>query len=160
MASGLDVAVGLKNPLSGNLLGLVNAVAAAKAPHDFIFGGHMVRSAGNALAHGILRGGDTPNYHAESLLALHEMGQTAVLVDTNHGNSGKNHARQPKITLQVQESRQNPVVKSLVKGLMIESYIVEGAAQRGAQAFGQSITDPCLGLAATEKLIYEIASKI
>ena len=161
VASGLGAAVGLKNPLSGNLQSLANAVAAAKTPHDFIFGGYMVQSVGNGLAHGILRGGDTPNFQAENLLALDEMGLSAVLVDTNHGNSGKNHARQPEIALQVLAGRrQNSVVKSLVKGLMIESYIEDGAAARGAQAFGQSITDPCLGLAATEKLIYDIADKI
>ena len=161
VASGIKVPVGMKNPLSGDLAGMANAVAAAKAPHDFIFGVNMVRSTGNALAHGILRGGAVPNYTLDSLQSLHELGLSAVIVDTNHGNSSKDHRRQPEIAMDVLESRRKcPAVRNIVKGLMFESYIVEGAAQREKQAFGQSITDPCLGLADTEKLIYEIADKI
>jgi 3-deoxy-7-phosphoheptulonate synthase len=154
VASGMTVPVGMKNPLSGDLQSLANAVAAAKAPHNFIFGGNRVQSLGNPLAHGILRGGATPNYGAQNLIELHKMGLSAVIVDVNHGNSGKDYTKQPEIAMKVLENR------SLIKGLMIESYIVEGAESRGKQAFGQSITDPCLGLAATEKLIYEIAEKV
>ncbi|MCL2376747.1 MAG: 3-deoxy-7-phosphoheptulonate synthase [Defluviitaleaceae bacterium] len=158
LASGIAAAVGMKNPISGNLHSMANAIAAAKAPHDFIFNGHYVQSRGNPLAHGILRGGAASNFHAENLMALYEMGQTAAIIDVNHANSGKNHAKQPDIALAALESRRkNPIIKALVKGLMIESYIEDGAAGQGTQAFGQSITDPCLGLAATEKLIYKIA---
>ncbi|MDR2182631.1 MAG: 3-deoxy-7-phosphoheptulonate synthase [Clostridiales bacterium] len=159
VASGVAAPVGMKNPLSGDLRGMANAVAAARAPHSFIFGGHMVQSTGNPLAHGVLRGGiTTPNYHAENLLAAHNLGLSTVIVDTNHANSGKNHVKQPEIAMDVLKSRREcPVIGGLVKGLMVESYIAEGAEQRGKQAFGQSITDPCLGLAATEELIYEIA---
>ena len=161
VASGLTVPVGMKNPLSGDLTGMANAVAAAKAPHDFIFGGNMVQSRGNPLTHGVLRGGVRPNYHRDCLLGLPGLGVSAVIIDTNHANSGKNHARQPEIAMDVLENRRKcPIVRDIVKGLMIESYIVEGATQHGKQAFGQSITDPCLGLAATEKLIYEIADKL
>jgi len=161
VASGLTTPAGLKNPISGDLQSMANAVSAANAPHDFIFGGHMVRSDGNPLAHGILRGGVQPNYHANNLRTLHEMGLSAVIVDASHANSGKNYRHQPQIAMDVLESRrQSPSIRGLVKGLMVESYIEEGAANRGAQAFGQSITDPCLGLAATEKLIYEIADKL
>lgn len=160
-ASGTTIPFGIKNPPSGNLQSMANAIAAAKVSHDFIFDGHTVRSSGNPLAHGILRGGATPNYYIENLIKLHEIGLSAVIIDTNHANSGKNHERQPEIAMQVMESRRkSSVVKSLVKGLMIESYIEEGAAERGKQAFGQSITDPCLGIEATEKLIYKIADKL
>jgi len=161
VASGLANAVGMKNPTSGDLQSLVNAVAAAKAPHDYIFCSSWVQSQGNPLAHGILRGGATSNYHMENLLDAHILGLRSVIVDTNHGNSGKNHGRQPNIAINVLESRrQSDVVHKLVKGLMIESYIADGAATRGQQAFGQSITDPCLGIEATEKLIYEIADRV
>jgi len=154
VASGIKVPVGMKNPLSGDLQAMANAVSAAKAPHNFVFGGNVVRSDGNPLAHGVLRGGIAPNYHAESLHKLNEIGISTLIVDTNHANSGKNHVKQPEIALEVLKNR------SLVKGLMIESYIMDGAAKPGKQAFGQSITDPCLGINATEKLIYEIADRL
>jgi len=154
VASGMMVPVGMKNPMSGDLQAVANAVVAAKAPHDYIFDGSMVRSQGNSLAHGVLRGGINPNYDAESLVRAHEIGISTLVVDTNHANSGKNFAKQPEIAMNVLKNR------NLVKGLMIESYIEEGAAKPGQQAFGQSITDPCLGFAATEKLIYEIADKL
>jgi len=161
MASGLAMPVGMKNPLSGDLQAMANAVAAAKTPHDFIFNGYHWLFSGNPLAHGVLRGGNQPNFGDDSLHILHEMGLCAVIVDANHGNSGKDYARQPEIAMQVLESRRHSdIVRGMVKGLMIESYIVEGAESRGRQAFGQSITDPCLGFGDTEKLIYEIADKI
>jgi len=154
VASGIKVPIGMKNPLSGDLQAMANAISAAKAPHDFIFGGNVVRSEGNPLAHGILRGGDMPNYQEEILHKLNEMGILPLIVDTNHANSGKDHMRQPQIALGVLKNR------SLIKGLMIESYIADGAAKPGMQVFGQSITDPCLGIDATEKLVYEIADRI
>jgi len=153
VSSGLTVPVGMKNPVSGNLDSLANAVATARSPHRFIHNGHMVQSPGNPLAHGILRGGSAPNYHPENILAL----QAAVLIDTNHANSGKDHTKQPGVAMQVLQSRrQNPVIKTLVRGLMVESYIEDGAGH----LYGQSVTDPCLGLSDTEKLIHDVANSI
>jgi len=154
VASGLDAACGIKNPPSGDLRSMINAVTAAKAPHDFLFDGHIVQSGGNKLAHGILRGGVEPNYSRDNLLKLRDMGLSSIIVDVNHANSMKCHSEQPKIAMEVLKNQ------NLIKGLMIESYIEDGAAERGKQAFGQSITDPCLGFDATEKLIYEIADKL
>jgi len=160
VASGITAPVGIKNPPSGDLRSLANAVTAAKVPHNFIFEGNMVQSCGNSLAHGILRGGIKPNFETKSLLNAKETGLLNVIVDTNHANSGKDYKKQSEIAMHVLENCQSPILKGFVKGLMIESYIEEGMAERGKQAFGQSITDPCLGFAGTEKLIYKIADKI
>ena len=82
----------------------------------------------------------------------------AVLVDTNHANSGKKWFEQIRIAKEVLHScRYSNDVRSLVKGLMIESYIEDGAQKIGENIYGKSITDPCLGWDKTEKLIYEIA---
>jgi len=170
VASGLNAAVAIKNPLSGNVAAMVNAVFAAQQPQEFIFGGNVVRSRGNPLAHSVLRGCNVnddgsgiPNYHAET---LHEIAKKidnigvvfpALIIDTNHGNSGKNHSKQPAIALEVmQKRRENSTIRKLVNGLMIESYIKEGNAATFGAEYGRSVTDACLSLAATEELILTI----
>ncbi|MCL2397935.1 MAG: 3-deoxy-7-phosphoheptulonate synthase [Defluviitaleaceae bacterium] len=158
LASGIAAPVGIKNPISGDLGVLANAVAAAKAGHSFVYNGHEVRSGGNVLSHAILRGGHAPNYHAENLLQLYNAGVNAVVIDTNHGNSGKDHTKQPAIALEILKMRnKSPIIRKMVKGLMIESYIEEGNAAAHGAAYGRSVTDPCLSLADTEKLIMQIA---
>jgi len=163
VASGINAAVAVKNPLSGYLAAMVNAVFAAKQPQEFIFGGNVVKSSGNPLVHGVLRGCERPNYHAANLLEVADMfakagvDSPALIIDTNHGNSGKNHAAQPKIALEVMQMRRNhPQIRRLVRGLMIESYIEEGCTAAHGKAFGRSITDPCLSLVATADLISAI----
>ena len=129
-------------------------------------------SAGNPLAHAILRGsvnpyGQTqPNYHYEDLLLLLHLYQEknlknpACVVDTNHSNSNKQYLEQIRITKEVLHSRQyNPDIHKLVKGLMIESYIEDGSQGIHDKVYGKSITDPCLGWEKTERLLYEIAEK-
>ena len=54
----------------------------------------------------------------------------------------------------------NPDIKSLVKGVMIESYLEEGSQKIGEGVYGKSITDPCLGWDDTEKLILEMAELV
>ena len=62
---------------------------------------------------------------------------------------------------EVYEKRnQNADIKKLVKGLMIESYLEDGAQSAGEHVFGKSITDPCLGWEKTEQLIFDIADKL
>ena len=169
-ASGLDIPCGMKNPTSGDISIMLNSITAAQHSHTFIYRGWEVRSLGNPLAHAILRGyvddhGIThPNYHYEDLMGLFEaysakgLTNMAVLVDTNHANSGKNWFEQIRIAKEVLHScRYSNDVRSLVKGLMIESYIEDGAQKIGENIYGKSITDPCLGWDKTEKLIYEIA---
>ena len=169
-ASGLDIPVGMKNPTGGDLSVMMNALKAAQSGHTFIYRNWEVETAGNPLAHAILRGyvdshGIThPNYHFEdlsrlsSLYALSGLKNPGVVVDTNHCNSGKKYEEQIRIAKEVLHSaRECDVVGKLVKGLMIESYIEDGAQKSGDHVYGCSITDPCLGWPKTERLIYDIA---
>ena len=83
---------------------------------------------------------------------------TAVIVDTNHSNSNKQYLEQPRIAKEILHSmRHNKDIHSMVKGLMIESYIEDGAQKIGEGVYGKSITDPCLGWEKTEKLILDVA---
>ena len=170
-ASGLDIPVGMKNPTSGDLGVMMNSIVAAHHSHTFCYRGWEVESKGNPYSHAILRGyvdkqGKThPNYHFEDLYNLYEMYRDsglenpAVIVDTNHSNSGKKHLEQIRIAKEVLHScRYSPEVKSIVKGLMIESYLEDGAqAISDDEVYGKSITDPCIGWEKTERLIYDIA---
>ncbi len=172
-ASGLDVPVGMKNPTEGDLSIMMNSITAAQHSHMFIYRGWEVKSAGNPLSHAILRGyvgmnGKTvSNYHYEDLMGMLELygkadlKNPAVIVDTNHSNSGKKYLEQIRIAKEVLHSRrQNGDVSRLVKGLMIESYLEDGAQKVGEHVFGKSITDPCLGWEKTERLIYDIADML
>ena len=82
-------------------------------------------------------------------------------MDTNHNNSGKQYLEQIRIAKDIVHSRnQNPEIRQLVKGLMIESYLEDGAQGIHGHTFGQSITDPCLGWEKTAKLIFDLAEKL
>lgn len=172
-SSGCDVAVGMKNPTSGDLSVMLNSVVAAHQEHDFTYRGWEVKSTGNSLAHAILRGAVNkhgqciPNYHFEDLILLHnlycqrKLENPACIVDTNHSNSNKQYSEQVRIAKEILHSRRHsPEIHDLVKGLMIESYIEPGNQKVGEHCYGKSITDPCLGWAESEKLIYEIADGI
>ncbi|MBO4978962.1 MAG: 3-deoxy-7-phosphoheptulonate synthase [Clostridia bacterium] len=169
-ASGLDLPVGMKNPTSGDLSVMVNAIKAAQQGHVFSYGGYEVESHGNPLTHAVLRGwvnshGQTfPNYHYEDLSRLCDiyaesgLADPAVIVDTNHSNSGKKWLEQIRISKEILHStRHSADIHRLVKGLMIESYIEDGCQKAEEGIYGKSITDPCLGWEKTEKLILEIA---
>ena len=169
-ASGLDIPVGMKNPTSGMLSVMMNAITAAQHPHTFVFSGWEVESAGNPLAHAILRGythkqgTSAPNYHYEDLMFVRELydksglQNPAVIVDTNHANSGKQYLEQPRIAREILHSmRLSEEIGHLVKGLMIESYLEDGNQSPGGSVYGQSITDPCLGWDKTERMILELA---
>ena len=159
MVSGLDIPVGMKNPTSGDFSVMLNSVVAAQSGHDFISRGWEVRTEGNPLTHTILRGavnkhGNTiPNYHYEDIQLLLEkyeernLENPAVLIDANHSNSGKKYMQQIRIVKEILHSRRiDNDIRKLVKGVMIESYLVEGCQQIGADhVYGKSITDPCLG---------------
>jgi 3-deoxy-7-phosphoheptulonate synthase len=172
-ASGIEIPVGMKNPTGGDPAVMMNAITAAQSSHTFIYRGWEVESAGNPYAHAILRGyldyagRSTSNYHYEDLLRVNELyaqsglQNPSVIVDTNHNNSGKQYLEQIRIAKDVVYSRnQNPDIKRLVKGLMIESYLEDGAQGVGEHIFGKSITDPCLGWEKTEQLIFDIAEKL
>ena len=171
MVSGLDIPVGMKNPTSGDFSVMLNSVVAAQHGHDFISRGWEVSTEGNPLTHTILRGavnkhGNTiPNYHYEDLQLLLEMygerdlANPAVIIDSNHSNSGKKYEQQIRIVKEVLHSRLvSKDICQLVKGVMIESYIEPGNQKIGPNhVYGKSITDPCLGWDETEKLLYTIA---
>ena len=172
-ASGIGAPVGMKNPTGGDLSVMMNSIVAAQSSHTFIYRGWEVTSEGNPYAHAILRGyvdyagRSASNYHYEDLLRVEELYEKSnltnpsVIVDTNHNNSGKKYLEQVRIAKDIVHSRnQNADIKRLVKGLMIESYIEDGAQGVDEHTFGKSITDPCLGWEKTERLILDIAEKL
>lgn len=171
VSSGIEVPVGMKNPTGGDISIMMNSITAAQHPHSFVYRGWEVNTTGNEYAHAILRGyvnkhgQSLPNYHYEDLSALAEtyakhsdLLNPALIVDTNHANSGKRYGEQPRICKEVLHScRHNSDIRKLVKGFMIESYIEDGCQKIGEGIYGKSITDPCLGWEKTEQLIYDIA---
>ena len=172
-ASGVGIPVGMKNPTGGDLSVMMNSIVAAQSGHTFIYRGWEVSTDGNPYAHAILRGyidyagRSTSNYHYEDLLrveGLYEksnLTNPSIIVDTNHNNSGKKCLEQVRIAKDIVHSRnQNGDIKRLVKGLMIESYLEDGACKAEEHIFGKSITDPCLGWEKTEELILDLADTL
>ncbi len=172
-ASGIEIPVGLKNPTSGDLNVMMNSITAAQHPHTFIYRGWEVVSEGNPLAHAILRGyvdfsgHPISNYHYEDLVNLNELYSNmgllnpSAIVDTNHSNSGKKYLEQIRIAKDVVYScNHNSDIRKMVKGLMIESYIEDGAQKIGENTYGKSITDPCLGWEKTKDLVLHIADTL
>ena len=169
-ASGVGIPVGMKNPTGGEISVMMNSITAAQSGHTFLYRGWEVKTTGNPYTHAILRGyvdnrgNSMPNYHYEDLQHLLEQYQErdlknpAVIVDTNHANSGKKFMEQIRISQDIMHScHVSPDIRRLVKGLMIESYIEDGAQKVGEHCYGKSITDPCLGWEKTERLIYDLA---
>ncbi len=174
VSSGMDVAVGMKNPMSGSVPVLMNSVFAAQSKQVFKYNHYQVQTQGNPYTHAVLRGmvdsygNDIPNFHYETVMdvARHYeqskdiLQNPAIVIDTNHSNSGKQFRQQIRIVEEVLQNRKyDPTFKKIVKGFMIESFLVEGNQPRD-EVFGQSITDPCLGWEDTERLIYHIAEKV
>lgn len=173
VSSGMNIPVGMKNPTSGDFSVMMNSVTAAQHPHDFIYRGAEVSTSGNALSHAILRGSvnkhgqSIPNYHYEDLIRLYEdysqrnLKNMAVIIDVNHSNSNKQYMEQIRIAKEVLHSRRHSTdIYSMVKGLMIESYIEDGCQKIGEGVYGKSITDPCLGWEKSERLILDIADAL
>ena len=171
--SGVDIPAGMKNPTSGDLGVMLNAVYAAQHGHDFIYRTWEVETKGNPLAHTILRGAVSkhgqclPNYHYEDLELLYSLYQErellnpACIVDANHSNSNKRYMEQIRIVKEVLHSRRHSEeIHNFIKGVMVESYLEPGSQKIGEHIYGKSITDPCLGWDDTEKLIYDIADEI
>jgi len=171
--SGLDVPAGMKNPTGGDISVMLNSVKAAQIPHTFVYNGWEVKTKGNPLTHCILRGAVNPygtcipNYHFEDMIRVAEaykkrdLAFPALIVDTNHANSNKKFLEQPRIAKEVMQSRSNSrVLKNMVKGLMIESYLVEGTQKVAENVYGKSITDPCIGWEDSERLIRDLAELV
>ena len=172
VASGIDAPVGMKNPTSGNLSVMFNAVYAAQNKQTFLFHGQEVETSGNPLAHVILRGAmneygkNEPNFYYETLLdaigRYESMGleNPFIMIDTNHDNSGKQYMEQVRIVRQTLLNRDwNEKIKKAARGFMIESYLADGR-QNQPEIFGRSITDPCLGWENTVALVEEIYSTL
>ncbi len=170
VSSGVSIPVGMKNPTSGDISVMMNAITAAQHAHAFIYRASEAKSDGNPYAHAILRGyvndrGQSfPNYHYEDLYRLAQvyaeknLKNPALIVDTNHSNSGKQYIEQIRIAKEILHSmRHSSDINKLVKGLMIESYIEDGSQKIGENIYGKSITDPCLGWEKSERLVLDIA---
>ena len=171
-ASGMDVAVGIKNPMSGSILVLLNSIYAAQSGQVFMLNGWQVKTEGNPLAHAILRGAvdgygnDMPNFHYETVMQVIDgyaksgLSNPAIIIDANNSNSGKKFKEQIRICEEVMNNRlYSSDFKKNVKGFMIESFIEEGN-QSEDRIYGKSITDPCLGWCDTERLLLDIANKV
>ena len=164
---------GMKNPTSGGLSVMLNAVHAGQHGHEFIYRSWEVKTKGNPLTHSILRGSVNkhgqcqPNYHFEDLKLLHELYMErdlqypACIVDANHSNSNKQYMEQIRIVKEVLHSRRHSDdIRNFVKGVMIESYIEPGCQKVDEHCYGKSITDPCLGWDDSERLLYEMADSL
>lgn len=173
VSSGIDVPVGMKNPVSGNVGVMLNAIETAQCPHHFLFNGWEVISRGNEFAHAVLRGYVTDggkameNYSYENLKKIQttyltrDLENPAFIIDCNHSNSNKNYLKQIDIANDVLNSMEkDDSLKNMVKGLMIESYIEDGNQPLNCRVYGKSITDPCLGWEKTEKLILDINKRL
>ena len=174
--SGIDVPVGIKNSLSGNLFENISAV---QNSHKLFLDGYETKTTGNIFAHAILRGTNfnlnspvlsettnlNTNYHYENLIDTIKkyppLENKFIIVDTNHANSNKNSFEQPRIAKEILFNRtQNDLIKKYVRGLMIESFLGNGNQNENGMVFGKSITDPCLGIYETEKLLNYIAENL
>ncbi len=173
VASGVDVPVGIKNPMNGSMGVTLNSIYAAQIPNEFKYLDYQVKTDGNSYAHAILRGSvdvygnNHQNYHYEDLIKFGEMYKKeglknpAVIIDTNHSNSGKNYIEQIRIAHEViNNMRYSKDIKTLVKGLLVESYIEDGNQKVTDSVYGKSVTDSCLGWEKTERLILDIADRL
>lgn len=173
VSSGISVPVGMKNPVSGSISVMLNAIETAQSPHHFLFNGWEVISRGNEFTHAVLRGfvsdnGKTvENYSYDNLLKIREsyiarnLENPGFIIDCNHSNSNKQYLKQIDIAYDVLASMEkNGDLNGMVKGLMIESYIEDGNQPVNCDVYGKSITDPCLGWDKTKDLILGINEKL
>ncbi len=170
LASGLSMPVGFKNGTHGNVQIAVDAAVTARRPHWFAGVtkqgvAAILQTTGNDACYVILRGGSRtgPNFSADHVadacgrLAAAGLPES-VMVDCSHGNSGRDPRRQVEVAADV--SRQIAGGSRRIFGVMIESHLVEGRQDLAAGVpltYGQSITDACLSLAATEPLLEGLA---
>jgi 3-deoxy-7-phosphoheptulonate synthase len=171
--SGMSVPAGMKNPTSGDISVMLNSVHAGQHSHVFIYNGWEVKTSGNPFSHAILRGAvdisgrNIPNYHYENLLSVareymaRPLVHPLLVVDANHSNSDKNFREQPRIGMEVMQSRRHsPLLKDMIRGLMIESYLVEGSQKIDENTYGKSITDACLGWKETADFVRRLAELV
>jgi len=173
VASGIDVAVGIKNPMNGSGTVLLNSIYAAQIENEFKYFGWQVKTNGNPYAHAVLRGAvdiygnNVQNYHYDDVVKFASeyeksgLKYPAVIVDVNHSNSDKRPEAQVRIVKEILFNiKHDTNYAKFFKGFMIESYLEDGRQEIGGGKYGCSITDGCLGWDKTEKLLYEIADNV
>ena len=170
LASGLSMPVGMKNRADGSVGTAVDAVRAAAVPHVFTgidLSGTpaILRTRGNADCHVVLRGGkDGPNHHADAVAqALRLLGAAGlperVVIDASHGNSGKDHTRQPLVARDIAEQLASG--QRGIRGVMLESFLVAGRQDLDPTrplTYGQSVTDACMDWETTVETLRHLAS--
>lgn len=172
LASGLSFPIGFKNGTDGNLQIAIDAMIAALHPHHFLGINRdgltsIVQTTGNPDVHMVLRGGKKPNYHKEDIVRTEEMLTKAglfptIMVDCSHGNSEKNHEKQPQVLeeviTQIEEGNRS------ISGVMIESYLKGGnqpmPKSPAEMKYGISITDKCIGWETTEEILRAAHSRL
>ncbi|WP_419571808.1 3-deoxy-7-phosphoheptulonate synthase [Rheinheimera sp.] len=171
MASGLSMPVGFKNGTDGNLNIALNALQSAASGHSFIGINQkgqvaLVQTAGNPDGHVILRGGSKPNYDEQSVeaalnaLKKHNL-PLGLVIDCSHGNSNKDHNRQPLVAKEV--IRQRRAGNPNIIGIMLESHIHAGRQDLidgKAELYGVSVTDACIDWASTAQLLAELEQEL
>jgi 3-deoxy-7-phosphoheptulonate synthase len=173
LASGISAPIGFKNGTDGNIKIATDAIQSASRPHHFLSvhkNGQVaiVETAGNPDCHVILRGGKAPNYDAASVDAACKDLEAAklhpsLMVDFSHANSSKQHERQVVVAEDI--GAQVSGGSKRVFGVMVESHLCAGAQKftpgkddPSKLAYGQSITDACIGWDDSEKVL-DILSK-
>jgi 3-deoxy-7-phosphoheptulonate synthase len=172
LASGLSFPIGFKNGTDGNLQIAIDAMIAAQHPHHFLGINRegltsIVQTTGNPDVHMVLRGGKKPNYSPEEITKTEEMLAKAglfptIMVDCSHGNSEKDHEKQPKVLLDVIEQIESG--NRSISGVMIESYLEDGnqpmPKSQKEMKYGVSITDKCIGWATTERILRDAHARL
>ena len=165
MASGLSMPVGFKNATDGDLQVALDAMVSARAPHAFVGIDDkgvtaVVRTTGNPDVHLVLRGGGGHSNFSRADIAYakvlleNQPNKRSAMIDCSHGNSNKNFLNQPKVFQEV--LKQFVAGEQVILGVMLESNLVEGRqdlVDGKAATYGQSVTDGCIGWAATETLL-------
>jgi 3-deoxy-7-phosphoheptulonate synthase len=170
LCSALSMPIGIKNSTNGDVSDAVDGIRAAAAGHVFmginVDGvAALISTGGNPDCHVVLRGGSGgPNYSVGSVVEVLGRLRVAglperVLVDASHGNSGKDHTRQPGVVREV-AGRLARGERGVV-GLMMESFLVAGRQDVGpVMTRGQSVTDACLDWDTTSVLLGELADAV
>ncbi|GFE58085.1 3-deoxy-7-phosphoheptulonate synthase [Geobacter sp. AOG1] len=172
LASGLSFPIGFKNGTDGNLQIAIDAMIAALHPHHFLGINReglssIVQTTGNPDVHIVLRGGKKPNYAPEDIKKTEEMLEKnglfpTIMVDCSHGNSEKNHEKQPQVLESVVD--QIAAGNRSISGVMIESYLEAGnqpmPENPKQMKYGVSITDKCIDWTTTEHILRQAHAKL
>lgn len=171
LASALSCPVGFKNGTDGNVQIAVDAIGASRVSHVLYSpdkSGQMCiyQTHGNPYAHVILRGGKEPNYYQKDIEHACETLDKAtllqkIMIDCSHGNSHKDHKRQIEVANSI--AQQMGEGNQSIFGVMVESFLVEGkqkVEENKELTYGQSITDACIDLSTSEKILEVLAKAV